>query len=1016
MDHSKPITQIGKYAVLAELGRGGMGVVYRAEDQMIGREVAIKTLTDATPELRERFLVEARSGVLNHQNIVTVYDFGEQDGSPYIVMEFLRGESLERILKAGRPMLLVEMLDIVRQVCEGLGYAHSKGVVHRDIKPGNVMVQPNGHAKIVDFGIARLEKEKGHTQTGAVIGTFHYISPERLKGEPSDGRADIWACGVMLYFMLTGRLPFPGEDISASHRVVNEPFEPLSNFVSNVPASVEAVIQRALEKNPDDRYNVAEEMASDLEAINEGLKRSRVGEVLIQVKGLLDNEQLTEARPMLMDLQRLDPQNTEVRRLLRDVQDKLSRQQKSEQIRQMIQQAEKSLEARSFLDAMEMYRQASRLDPTNADLAAKANQVRELKEKYERVEALKVEARAARERSDFQAAAKAIGEAILIDNSNTDLRNEQASILQEQEKAAKAGTLRKLKESGRNQLGAHQYTEAVQILRDALELDPKDQETHQMYQDAVAQQEENRRRKIIEQIVVEIQDQIFRGEYDRALDLINRSLDKLPGEAQLLRLRAETKKKQEETVAKKLVEETSIKVQNLFLTDPQEALSCVQQALDKLPGEPYLLELQDRVTNQLKKVNVEALRAQSLKRAQAAVDAADYSQAIQILETALLDSGESPEVRALYDYAQAEKKATEHRRTTGEAMQRAQQLIGEGNLQEAIGILTRTAQETNDPAVQQLLRQTQERFDEVGRRVDAVIGRIQMLSTTDPAQALQLLLSQPQAIQQHPQMSALRSKLDARSEQEQTTQTAIKRSTEQLQQLQYREGLETLEAVRQAYGDFPQLANAIADYKTKRGALAKTALTEAITAGRQALLAQDARRAIDLLGKVGPSAEYSDKELQADWKRLLEEATRAAKIKRGSTENLPIVVKGSGVSGKWIAAAVVGVIVIAVGAVMYLRQPQPVPTTYLQLNAAPFAEVVSITPAKGSALKLAAGSHMTPMRVDAAPIGSYSVVFKAADGTSHTESCEISDDTHLCAMQSSPLTDADIDAIVKGGQ
>ena len=736
MDSSKPITQIGKYAVLAELGRGGMGVVYRAEDQMIGREVAIKTLTEATPELRERFLIEARSGVLNHQNIVTVYDFGEQDNSPYIVMEFLRGDSLERMLKSGKSMLLVEILDIVRQVCDGLGYAHSKGVVHRDIKPGNVMVQPNGHAKIVDFGIARLEKEKGQTQTGAVIGTFHYISPERLKGEPSDGRADIWACGVMLYFMLTGRLPFPGEDISASHRVVNEPYEPISNFVSNIPASVEAVIARALEKNPDDRYSVAEEMAADLESINEVLKRSRVGEVLIQVKGLLDREQLTEARPMLMDLQRLDPQNTEVKRLLRDVQDKLSRQQKSEQIRQMVQQAEKAVEARSFLDAIELYRQASRLDPANAELAEKVNQLRELKEKYERIQTLRNQAREARERNDFQIAAQAIGEALALDSSSTDLRNEQASILQEQERAAKAGTLRKLKEEGRRQLGDHHFTEAVQILRNALDLDPKDQETQQLYQDAAAMQEDNRRRKIIEQIVAEIQDQIFRGEFDRALDLINRSLEKLPGEGQLLRLRAETRKKQEDAVAKKLVEETSIKVQSLFLTDPQEALACVQQALDKMPGEPYLLEMQERVVTQLKKANMEGLRAQYLKRAQAALDAADYTQAIQILETATLDCGESPELRSLTEFAQSEKKSAEHRKTTGEAIQKAQQLIGDGDLKEAIAVLTRAAQQTDDPAVVQLLRQTQERFDEVGRRVDAVIGRIQTLSTTDPEQAL----------------------------------------------------------------------------------------------------------------------------------------------------------------------------------------------------------------------------------------------------------------------------------------
>ena len=164
MDTGTPVTQIGKYQILGILGVGGMGVVYRGMDNSVGREVAIKTLTEATEELRQRFQLEARSGVLNHPNIVTVYDFGEQDGNPYIVMEFVPGDSLENLLRAGRQFSLIEKLEIVRQVCLGLGYAHQKGVIHRDIKPANVMVQPDGNIKIVDFGVARPGKPlRSHT-------------------------------------------------------------------------------------------------------------------------------------------------------------------------------------------------------------------------------------------------------------------------------------------------------------------------------------------------------------------------------------------------------------------------------------------------------------------------------------------------------------------------------------------------------------------------------------------------------------------------------------------------------------------------------------------------------------------------------------------------------------------------------------------------------------------------------------------------------------------------------------
>jgi eukaryotic-like serine/threonine-protein kinase len=1016
MDTSKPVTQIGKYEVLSELGRGGMGVVYRAEDKFIGREVAIKTLTDVTPELRQRFLVEAKSGVLNHQNIVTVYDFGEQDGSPYIVMEFLRGDSLERVLKSGRPLPLVEKLEIVRQVCEGLGYAHSKGVVHRDIKPANIMVQPDGHIKIVDFGIARLESASGHTVTGAVIGTFHYISPERLKGEPSDGRADIWACGVMLYLMLTGRLPFPGEDISALHKVVNEQFEPLSNFLTNYPPALDFIVDRALAKNPDDRFGSAEEMAADIEAINEELKRARVGEVLAQAKELLQQDQLSSVRPMLLDLQRLDPQNTEVKRLLREVQDRLSRQQRSEQLRQMVQQAEDATREQRYSEAIEIYKQAEKLDPTNHGFTSKIQQIRELKEKSDKLESLKTQAREARHRNDLSAAARLIGEALKLDEKNTDLRNEQARILQEQDRLAKEQMRRKLKDAGRDNLAGRQYTGAIQVLREALELDPTDAEAQQMFQDAVSKQEEERRRKIIEQIVTEIQDQIFRGQLGHALELIGRALERLPGEAVLLRLKAETQKKHAEATAQKLVEDTSMQVQTLFFTAPQEALAIVQQALDVMPGEERLLALQQRVIEQLKRSNLEGLRSQYLTQAQAAVGGRDYDQAIQVLEGALLDCGESPEIHALLEYARSEKLLEQRKQTADATIREAQQLIGSGSLEEAIALLQRASNTNQDAAVDQLLKQTQERFEEVGRRVEAVLSRIQKLSETDPVQALQLLQSQPQAIQQHPQMRTLRSKVDARGEQERVTREAVKRADEQLQQGQLRDGLDTLETVRQAYGDFPEIAAAIELYKTKRIPLANTTLNTAMAQARQAVLAQEAPRALELLRKSSSVLEFGDASLQGDWKRLADEVTKAAGAKRGTTESLPIVVQGSKVSPKLVISIAAAVLLIVLGAVLALRPKPAVVTSYLQLNASPFAEVLSITPQKGSPLGLPAGDHSTPMRIEGVPEGAYAVVFRKADGKTETVTCTVSDTNHRCMAQAAPLSDGDIDAIVAGGK
>ena len=258
---------IGKYEIVSEIGFGGSGTVYKAKDPDMGREVAIKTIANAAPELRRRFLAEASAGLaLTHPNIVTVYEIGELDNTGFIVMELLDGVSLDRILASGGTQLIwTEKLNIMIQLCNGLEYAHSRGVIHRDIKPANIVVQFNHQVKIIDFGIARLDSAPADAFTSMIVGTFGYISPERLNGEQGDGRVDIWAVGVIIYQMITGSLPFPGDGLSAMYKIVNEPFEPISRFLSReLPTDlIEKILTRALAKNPENRYLHAREMAAD---------------------------------------------------------------------------------------------------------------------------------------------------------------------------------------------------------------------------------------------------------------------------------------------------------------------------------------------------------------------------------------------------------------------------------------------------------------------------------------------------------------------------------------------------------------------------------------------------------------------------------------------------------------------------------------------------------------------------------------------------------------------------------
>jgi hypothetical protein len=265
--------KLGRYRIVAELGRGAMGAVYRAVDPLIEREVAIKTLLDDLPaeimhEVRERFLREARSaGRLNHPNIVTIFDVGEDRGVAYIAMELLEGRSLQQILRKQPRTPFAIAADIAAQVADALDHAQQYRIVHRDIKPGNIMVGASGRCKITDFGIAYVPTSS-MTQTGTALGSPKYMSPEHISGVAIDGRADIFSLGVVLYEMLTGRNPFARDSdttpLPVMHRISAEPHTPLRQLDPAIPAAIERIVNRALAKKPQDRYARAAEMAAEL--------------------------------------------------------------------------------------------------------------------------------------------------------------------------------------------------------------------------------------------------------------------------------------------------------------------------------------------------------------------------------------------------------------------------------------------------------------------------------------------------------------------------------------------------------------------------------------------------------------------------------------------------------------------------------------------------------------------------------------------------------------------------------
>jgi serine/threonine protein kinase len=423
--------KIDKYDVLGLIARGGMGVVYKAIDCSLDRLVAIKMVASADEEHRDhlqRFFREAQSTAnLRHQNIVTVYGMGEFKGTPYLVMEYLSGKSLDSLIDADA-MTLQQKLNCIGQVCHGLHYAHSRqpSIIHRDIKPGNIVVIEDGTAKIIDFGIARVGQSR-HTRTGFVMGSYQYMSPEQISGTELDGRSDIFSTGIVLYQLLTRTLPFSGDNISETlQSVIHESPAPLSRFLGNYPAKLDEVVARALAKHREERYASAGDFAFDLLTIEQQLKRELHTNNLAQAEAFIANRQYEQAKQELLQIIELDGKEPRANELLRKIQRATAKQQRKTRADSLRVHAEEALQMNRLHDALGYLDQAIRLDSGNAELRTFRDRVSQVVAHADKIDDILARAQRAHAEGDLEGAQRAVQEGLLFDPASARVKSFQA--------------------------------------------------------------------------------------------------------------------------------------------------------------------------------------------------------------------------------------------------------------------------------------------------------------------------------------------------------------------------------------------------------------------------------------------------------------------------------------------------------------------------------------------------------------------------------------------------------------
>jgi len=740
---------IGKYTVQKELGRGGFGKVYLAFDPDVGQPVAIKKLlAQGDPDLLKRFQLEIRTTAgLRHKNIVTIHASGEDKGDPYLVMEFLEGQTLKQALDNRRPFSLMDKVRIMTQVAEGLAYAHSKGVVHRDVKPENIMLLADDTVKIMDFGIALgPNRNTAVTQVGGIIGTPPYFAPEQLQGFKASEQTDIFSFGDVYYELLTGFHPFEHAktDWNALHDAILT-YEPRSvgELVPGCPAALEDLVHRALAKEPEFRIQKFQDIVLESEAILVDLKHEGAAAILREVPRLTAQGDFSTALSKINYAFQLDPGNREVRRLREEINLRIRKEQVQSQISKALADAERYTKDRRWAEAVDCLETGARLDTTNAIVAARLEEAKARLDHYVRTNRLVSEARHLQQKGNPEEADRRLQEALTLDPDHTEAKRLRQRVRDELEKRRQEQQRQQAISAAQDLRAAKRFADALAALAAFEKEFPKASGIAELRAAIQREQSEETRRLRAERFSLALartREAIQAGDLEHARPMIEHldaNFATEPGAANVLRelhqhldaLARAREIAQYQQQARALLNEKAFRealkllaearrrfpddtgLQRLYKTADEDykahqrseaiaaalkeaaarrdsgdlpgALNTIQKARRDLGDYAALLDLERQLQNQIEQQRYNAGLERVLRESRELMAAGSYPAAIDRLQGAAEFGGEA-EVRALLSSALAAEAAAEERRTVMQVQSEVARHEAAGALDQAL--------------------------------------------------------------------------------------------------------------------------------------------------------------------------------------------------------------------------------------------------------------------------------------------------------------------------------------------